>query len=165
MKDDYTTNSHYITYTLLLTAWENVLFELGSERLTTYSRGCTRAASWRTRTHSDVLEFALTCACLVSRWFWCWNRGPMDGHSSPLPGGIGSTADPSRAIRPVLCVTLNFDRTLSEPSFLSQFSSHWAQCSRHICPSGIWLGHQTKMNTWTSDIIQMILFYLGVSCK
>ena len=32
MKDDNTTNSHYITYTFLFEGWENVLFELGSER-------------------------------------------------------------------------------------------------------------------------------------
>ena len=32
MKDDYTANSHYITYTFLR-GWENVLFELGSERV------------------------------------------------------------------------------------------------------------------------------------
>ena len=33
MKDDYTTNSHYLTHTFLLECWENVLFELGSERV------------------------------------------------------------------------------------------------------------------------------------
>ena len=33
MKDDYTTNSHYLTYTFLLEGWENVPFELGSERV------------------------------------------------------------------------------------------------------------------------------------
>ena len=33
MKDDHTSNSHYLSYTLLFTeGWENVLFELGSER-------------------------------------------------------------------------------------------------------------------------------------
>ena len=32
MKDDYTTNSHYLTYTFLR-GWENVLLELGSERV------------------------------------------------------------------------------------------------------------------------------------
>ena len=31
MKDDYTTNSHYLIH--LLKSWENVLFELGSERV------------------------------------------------------------------------------------------------------------------------------------
>ena len=34
MKDDYTTNSHCITCTCLFKGWENVLFELGSERVT-----------------------------------------------------------------------------------------------------------------------------------
>ena len=35
MKDDYATNSHYFTnlYISLLEGWENVLFELGSERI------------------------------------------------------------------------------------------------------------------------------------
>ena len=35
MKDDHTTNSHYLTYTFLqfLKGWENLLFELGSERV------------------------------------------------------------------------------------------------------------------------------------
>ena len=31
MKNDYTTNPHYLTYTFLFRGWENVLFELGSE--------------------------------------------------------------------------------------------------------------------------------------
>ena len=29
MKDDYTTNSPYLTHTFLFKGWENVLFELG----------------------------------------------------------------------------------------------------------------------------------------
>ena len=33
MKDDYTTNSHYLTDTFLLKGWENVLFELRNERV------------------------------------------------------------------------------------------------------------------------------------
>ena len=34
MKDDYTTNYHYITYTFLLKRWENILFELsGCEKV------------------------------------------------------------------------------------------------------------------------------------
>ena len=39
MKDDRTTNSHYITYTFHLKGWENVLFELGSERVNGESEG------------------------------------------------------------------------------------------------------------------------------
>ena len=33
MKGDHTTTSPYLTYTFLLGGWENVLFELGSERV------------------------------------------------------------------------------------------------------------------------------------
>ena len=33
MKDDDTTSSHYLTYTFSSRGWENVLFELGSERV------------------------------------------------------------------------------------------------------------------------------------
>ena len=33
MKADYTTNSHYLTYTLPLKGWEYVLFEHGSEKV------------------------------------------------------------------------------------------------------------------------------------
>ena len=33
MKDDYATNSHYLTHSFPLKGWENVLFELGSERV------------------------------------------------------------------------------------------------------------------------------------
>ena len=33
MKDDYTTNSRYLTYAFSLKSWENVLFELRSERV------------------------------------------------------------------------------------------------------------------------------------
>ena len=35
MKDDYATNSHYLNYTFL--GWENVIFELGSEKVKTAS--------------------------------------------------------------------------------------------------------------------------------
>ena len=38
MKDDYTTNSHCLTYTVpFLKGWKNVLFELGSERVIWHS--------------------------------------------------------------------------------------------------------------------------------
>ena len=33
MKYDFTTSSHYLTHTFLLKSWENVLFELGTERV------------------------------------------------------------------------------------------------------------------------------------
>ena len=33
MKADYTTNSHYLTYTFLYKSWENVLSKLGIERV------------------------------------------------------------------------------------------------------------------------------------
>ena len=33
MNDDYTSNSHHLTYTSILKGWENVLFELRSERV------------------------------------------------------------------------------------------------------------------------------------
>ena len=43
MKDDYTTNSHNLTYTFLrlIKVWENVLLVLGSERVRTLLR-CDR---------------------------------------------------------------------------------------------------------------------------
>ena len=38
MNDDCTTNSHYLTYIFSLKSLENVLFELGSERVTVSRR-------------------------------------------------------------------------------------------------------------------------------
>ena len=44
MKDDYTTNSHL--YVSLLKVWENVLFELGSEKIKTTSGKGLRRRVW-----------------------------------------------------------------------------------------------------------------------
>ena len=40
MKDDYTTNSHHLTFTFLLRGWENVFCELGHENFIYKPRGC-----------------------------------------------------------------------------------------------------------------------------
>ena len=61
MKDDYTASSHYITYTFPLKGWENVLFELASERVTLPEPGPTCCCS---RSILVVSSF-LAMACLT----------------------------------------------------------------------------------------------------
>ena len=68
MKDDYTTNSHYLTYTFLLVkGWENVLFEFGSERVKRQGESyphttcCFHPECWM------LLNFGVTLV-FIDRW-------------------------------------------------------------------------------------------------
>ena len=67
MKDDYTTNSHYITHTFSLKGWENVLFELGSERVHKDGVAAWRALLYtsgrhpRQSPHRSIMGFELLC--------------------------------------------------------------------------------------------------------
>ena len=47
MKDDYTSNSHYLTTFRLYGGWEDVLFELGDERVRRQPRRKSRAVTKR----------------------------------------------------------------------------------------------------------------------
>ena len=59
MEDDYTTNSHYITYTFSFRGWENVLFELGSDCIFTLPNRPKTFADWTLAKLRTVLGGAI----------------------------------------------------------------------------------------------------------
>ena len=91
MKDDYTANSHYLIYTLLLNwGWQNVLFELGSERVrhSQQTAPIRIIAAFTTRINGQTRaqkkgELNSSCALELRR-----NSMPQLSASSPIVHGL-----------------------------------------------------------------------------
>ena len=71
MKDDYTTNSNYLTYIFLIKGWENVHFELG--RLFIYSATVRRRL--------EVLSKVTDRLFNARKWLLCLSRA-TSGHTA-----------------------------------------------------------------------------------